>query len=135
MGSVFVFARLYLGIDAGWSFATGARTGLVKDSLSIHLAPHYWLGVFFVLAHLAAGARAVTIAHGVGKTFADRFMIVGAIVAGMLAGRSYSACTGCAAGSSEPPRLSSGSRGDWRQLNARSVRSIAVRRSEFTAIF
>ena len=59
MDSVFIFARTYLGIDTGWGFATGAPTGLVKDPWNIRLVPHYWLGAFFVLAHLAAGARAV----------------------------------------------------------------------------
>jgi hypothetical protein len=47
--------------------------------------PHYWLGVFFVLAHLTAGARAVIMAHGVSKAFADRFMVGGAVVAGIVA--------------------------------------------------
>ena len=85
MDSVFIFARTYLGIDTGWGFATGAPTGLVKDPWNIRLVPHYWLGVFFVLAHLAAGARAVMMAHGIGKAFADRFMIGGAIAAGVVA--------------------------------------------------
>ena len=57
MNSVFIFARTYLGIDTGWDFATGAPTGLVKDRWNIRLVPHYRLGVFFVLAHLAAGMR------------------------------------------------------------------------------
>jgi hypothetical protein len=47
--------------------------------------PHYWLAAFFGLAHLAAGARAVMMAHGVSKTFSDRFMISGAVVAGIVA--------------------------------------------------
>src|SRR5215471_6524761 len=85
MDSVFIFARTYLGIDTGWGFATGAPTGLVKDPWNIRLVPHYWLGVFFVLAHLAAGARAVVLAHGVSKTFADRSMVSGAVVAGIVA--------------------------------------------------
>jgi hypothetical protein len=63
MDSVFIFARTYLGIDTGWGFATGAPTGLVKDKWNIRLVPHYWLGAFFVLAHLAAGARRVMIAR------------------------------------------------------------------------
>ena len=71
--SVFIFARTYLGIDTGWSFATGAPTGLVKDPWNIRLVPHYWLGVFFVLTHLAAGTRVVIMAHGVSKAFADQF--------------------------------------------------------------
>lgn len=85
MDSVFIFARTYLGIDTGWSFATGAPTGLVRDPWNIRLVPHYWLGVFFVLAHLAAGARAVIMAHGVSKAFADRFMVGSAVVAGIVA--------------------------------------------------
>jgi succinate dehydrogenase hydrophobic anchor subunit len=85
MDSVFIFARTYLGIDTGWSFATGAPTGLVKDPWNIRLMPHYWLGVFFVLAHLAAGARVVIMAHGVSKVFADRFMVGSSIVAGIVA--------------------------------------------------
>jgi hypothetical protein len=85
MDSVFIFARTYLGIDTDWSFATGAPTGLVKDPWNIRLVPHYWLGVFFVLAHLAAGARVVIMAHGVSKAFADRFMVGGAVVAGIIA--------------------------------------------------
>jgi hypothetical protein len=49
------------------------------------LVPHYWLGVFFVLAHLAAGGRAVVMAHGMSKAFADRFMVGRAVVAGIVA--------------------------------------------------
>ena len=79
-----IFARTYLGIDTGWGFATGAPTGIVKDPWNIRLLPHYWLGAFFVIAHLAAGARAV-IAHGVSKAFADRFMISGTVVAAIIA--------------------------------------------------
>ena len=85
MNSVFIFARTYLGIDTGWGFATGAPAGLIKDPWNIRLVPHYWLGAFFVLAHLAAGTRSVMMAHGVSKMFADRFMIGGAIVAGVIA--------------------------------------------------
>lgn len=85
MDSVFIFARTYLGIDTGWSFATGAPAGLVKDPWNIRLVPHYWFGVFFVLTHLAAGARVVLIAHGVRKVLADRFMIGSAVVAGIIA--------------------------------------------------
>ena len=85
MNSVFIFARLYLGIDSDWAFATGAPAGLVKDAWNIRLVPHYWLGAFFVLAHLAAGARGVMIAHGVSRAFADRFMVAGAVVAGLVA--------------------------------------------------
>ena len=85
MDSVFIFARTYLGIDTGWGFATGAPTGLIKDEWNIRLVPHYWLAAFFVLAHLAVGARGVMMAHGVTKALADRFMVGGAVVAGLVA--------------------------------------------------
>jgi hypothetical protein len=85
MNSVFVYARLYLGIDSDWAFATGAPAGLVKDAWNIRLVPHYGLGVFFVLSHLAAGVRAVLLAHGVNRRFADRFLIGSATVAGLAA--------------------------------------------------
>lgn len=85
MDSVFIFARTYLGIDTGWDFATGAPTGLIKDAWNIRLVPHYWLGVFFVLSHLATGARAVMLTHGIGKGFADRFMIGSAVTASLIA--------------------------------------------------
>ena len=64
LDSVFIFARTYLGIDTDWDWATGAPTGRVKDRWNIRLVPHYWFGAFFVLAHLAAGARDVMMAHG-----------------------------------------------------------------------
>jgi nitroreductase len=37
------------------------------------------------LRPIAAGARGVMMAHGVSKAFADRFMVGGAVVAGILA--------------------------------------------------
>jgi hypothetical protein len=85
MNSVFIFARTYLGIDTGWNFATGAPAGLIKDAWNIRLLPHYWLGVFFVLSHIAAGTRNVMMAHGASKAFADRFMIGGAVTAAIIA--------------------------------------------------
>src|SRR6516164_8792111 len=83
-----VVALFLFQIGTGLFFAwrlTGAPTGLVKDPWNIRLVPHYWLGVFFVLAHLAAGARVVIMAHSVSKAFADRFMVGSTIVAGIVA--------------------------------------------------
>lgn len=85
MDSVFIFARTFLGIDTGWSFATGAPAGLIRDPWNIRLVPHYWLGVFFVLSHLAAGGRVVMLAHGVRKVLADRFMVSSAFAAAIIA--------------------------------------------------
>ena len=96
MNSVFIYARTYLRIPTGWAFATGAPTGLIHDAWNIRLLPHYWLGVFFVLTHLASGFRAVLIAHGLDRKSADRIWAVCAgistcvavaILVGMCGGR------------------------------------------------
>ncbi|MGF7156010.1 hypothetical protein [Novosphingobium gossypii] len=92
MNSVFVYARTVLGIPTDWAFATGAPTGLLLDPWNIRLVPHYLLGVFFVLSHLASGARVVAIAHGCSVRLANRVWwlstvlcagIAAAIIAGM----------------------------------------------------
>lgn len=64
MDSVFVFARTYQAIPSDWAFATGAPAGIIRDAWNIRLLPHYFLGVWFVLVHLACGARGVLLAHG-----------------------------------------------------------------------
>jgi hypothetical protein len=78
MNSVFIYARTFLGIPTNWNFAIGAPTGLIHDAWNIRLLPHYALGVFFVLSHLASGLRVVLIAHGVDRHKADRLWIAGA---------------------------------------------------------
>jgi hypothetical protein len=85
MNSVFVFARLYLGIDSYCAFATGAPSGLVKDAWNIRLVPHYGLGVFFVLSHLTAGVRLIMLSHGVARRYADRFLVGSTTAAGFVA--------------------------------------------------
>jgi len=80
MNSVFVFARAFLHIQTDWAFATGGPAGLIQDPWNIRLVPHYWLGAFFVLSHLASGLRVVLAAHGV-----DRRTVTGAWAAGLLA--------------------------------------------------
>ena len=95
MNSVFVFARLYLGIDSDWGFATGAPAGLIKDAWNIRLVPHYGLGLFFVLSHLAAGGRAVMLSHRVRRQYADRFLIGSATAAAVVAlAIMFGACGG-----------------------------------------
>jgi hypothetical protein len=92
MNSVFIYARSFLGIPTDWNFAIGAPTGLIHDAWNIRLLPHYALGVFFVLSHLASGLRVVLIAHGVdrhatnrawGASVAISAIISAAIIAGM----------------------------------------------------
>ncbi len=93
MNSVFVYARRFLGIPTDWNFAIGAPTGLIHDAWNIRLLPHYALGVFFVLSHLASGLRVVLIAHGVDERVAGRLwgtcLAMSAVVAsGIIAGMS-----------------------------------------------
>ena len=73
-------------------FAIGAPTGLIHDAWNIRLLPHYALGAFFVLSHLASGLSVVLIEHGVDQRSADRLwgvcvatsaIIAAAIIAGM----------------------------------------------------
>lgn len=92
MNSVFIYARRFLGMPTDWNFAIGAPTGLIHDAWNIRLLPHYALGVFFVLSHLASGLRVVLIAHGVERRAANALWSAGvglsalvsaAIIAGM----------------------------------------------------
>jgi hypothetical protein len=92
MNSVFIYARSVLGIPTDWNFAIGAPAGLIHDAWNIRLLPHYALGVFFVLGHIASGLRVVLIAHGVDRRNADRLwvacvavsiIVAAAIIAGM----------------------------------------------------
>ena len=92
MNSVFIYARSFLGIPTDWNFAIGAPTGLIHDAWNIRLLPHYALGVFFVLSHIASGLRVVLIAHGMDQGRADRVwgacvaisaIVAAAIIAGM----------------------------------------------------
>ena len=57
---------------------------LIHDAWSIRLVPHYALGVFFVLAHLASGLRGVLIAHGVSVTLGNRIWTAGLVAGGLI---------------------------------------------------
>lgn len=85
MNSVFVFARAYLHINTGWGFATGAPTGLIHDAWNIRLLPHYWLGVFFVLSHLATGLRVILSAHGGDRVLLSRLWGVSLVASALVA--------------------------------------------------
>jgi hypothetical protein len=85
MNSVFIYARRFLGIPTDWNFAIGAPTGLIHDAWNIRLLPHYALGVFFVLTHIASGLRVVLITHGVAPRHADRFWGVGVALSAIVA--------------------------------------------------
>ena len=92
MNSVLIYARRFLAIPTDWNFAVGAPSGLIHDAWNIRLLPHYALGVFFVLSHIASGARVVLISHGADRRYVDRLwyiavalsaLVAAAIIAGM----------------------------------------------------
>jgi hypothetical protein len=85
MNSVFIYARLYLGIQTDWNFATGAPTGLIHDPWNIRLLPHYTLGVFFVLSHLVAGLKVILNAHGMDRRIVTRSWAIGVVASGVIA--------------------------------------------------
>jgi hypothetical protein len=91
MNSALISARVMHKIDTNWAWASGAPVGLIHDAWNIRLLPHYALGVFFVLGHLASGLRVVLLAHDVRAVIADRIW-----VAGLLGGAVVSAAITCA---------------------------------------
>jgi hypothetical protein len=100
MNSVFIYARRFLGIPTDWNFAIGAPTGLIHDAWNIRLLPHYTLGVFFVLSHIASGLRVVLIAHGVDRRHADRFWGAGAALSAIVAAAIIAGMCGARIGAS-----------------------------------
>ena len=84
MTSVFIFARTYLGIE------TAGISLWVRRPASSRIHGHpsrapLLVGGALRSPHIAVGTRAVMMAHGASKTFADRFMIGGAVTAGVIA--------------------------------------------------
>jgi hypothetical protein len=70
--AVFILGRIFLGIDTTFAWASGAPTGLLSDPWNVRLIPHYSLAVLFVISHLAMGARAILLGHGVSPGRLDR---------------------------------------------------------------
>ncbi|MES2253989.1 MAG: hypothetical protein V4559_02975 [Pseudomonadota bacterium] len=83
LNSALISARTVHHIETDWAWASGAPSGLLLDAWNIRLLPHYALGVFFILGHLASGLRVVMLAHGINATVASRFWIV-AVMGGAL---------------------------------------------------
>ncbi|MGM9483126.1 hypothetical protein ACS5PN_18170 [Roseateles sp. NT4] len=77
MNSALVSARLLHGTDTNWAWASGAPTGLLADAWSVRLVPHYALGAFCTLGHLACGLRVVLLAHGWRPAVVNRSWRVG----------------------------------------------------------
>jgi len=94
MNSALVSARLLNGIDTDWAWASNAPVGLLKDAWSIRLLPHYALGAFCALAHLACGLRGVLLGHGVPAAVANRAWRVGLALAAAAAALVVAALCG-----------------------------------------
>jgi hypothetical protein len=82
MNAVFVLAR-YFGTDTDYAWATGLPTGLLGDTWNVRLIPHYGLGVWLALAHIACGLRTVMLSHNVPSQRANEICWA-AIAAGTL---------------------------------------------------
>jgi hypothetical protein len=85
VNAVLYLARVHLGIETDWAFATGAPAGMLADAWNIRLVPYYLLAVFFVVSHAFAGLRVVLLAHGVRRARADAVMLGGSGLAALLA--------------------------------------------------
>jgi succinate dehydrogenase/fumarate reductase cytochrome b subunit len=66
INAVFVLAR-YFGTETDYAWATALPKGLLADPWNVRLIPHYVLGVWLVLAHIACGLRVVLVAHHVER--------------------------------------------------------------------
>lgn len=94
LNSALVSARWVRGSETDWAWASGAPEGLIYDSWNIRLLPHYALGVFFVLSHLASGLRQVLIAHGVETAIANRIWLAGLIASALCSAAIIAALIG-----------------------------------------
>ena len=85
MNSAFIYARMHEGIDTDFWWAAGSHAGLLGDSWSVRLLPHYAIAVWAVVTHAGCGLRTVLLAHGVAQTTTDRvavwISVFGALVA------------------------------------------------------
>ena len=77
LNSGLIAARLVYKIETNWAWASGAPEGLIHGAWNIRLLPHYALGVFFILAHLALGLRVVMTAHHINVAIATRVWLAG----------------------------------------------------------
>jgi len=85
MNSALVSARFLNGTETDWAWASAAPVGLLDDAWAIRLLPHYLLGAFCVLAHLAGGLRGVLLAHGRPRGAVDLAWVAGTALSAVLA--------------------------------------------------
>jgi hypothetical protein len=72
LNAVFILGRAVIKVDTTFLWASGAPVGLLPDAWNVRLIPHYFLGVWFVIAHMGLGLRGVVLAHKVSPAVADR---------------------------------------------------------------
>jgi len=84
LNSGLIAARHVYKIDTNFAWAAGLPDGLIHGAWNIRLLPHYALGVFFILGHLASGLRGVMIAHDVDVAVANRAWYAGLTAAALI---------------------------------------------------
>jgi hypothetical protein len=84
LNSGLIAARHVYKIESNFAWAAGLPEGLIHGAWNIRLLPHYALGVFFILGHLATGLRVVMIAHDVNVTTANRIWYAGLTAAALI---------------------------------------------------
>lgn len=94
LNSALISARLVHGVETNWAWASGAPEGLLLDAWNIRLLPHYALGVFFILSHMATGLRHVLITHGFSTRPADRLWFAAVLGAAVVAALIVAALLG-----------------------------------------
>lgn len=94
LNSALISARTVHKIDTNWAWASGAPDGLIHDAWNIRLLPHYALGVFFIIGHLASGLRVVMLAHGVRPAIAGRIWAAGLAAGALVSAAIISALCG-----------------------------------------
>ncbi|GJH13251.1 hypothetical protein CBA19CS11_30455 [Caballeronia novacaledonica] len=68
--AVFVLGR-HAGVETDFKWATALPAGLLADPWAVRLIPHYFLGIWLLLIHVACGGRIVLLAHRVKPRAAD----------------------------------------------------------------
>jgi hypothetical protein len=61
-----------LGVETDWTFAAGPASLLEGRPLHARLIPHYFVGSFALMLHVACGLRVVLLKHGVAAVAGNR---------------------------------------------------------------
>jgi hypothetical protein len=79
-----VFAARYAGTDTNWTWLTRTNGSMLVSLSNLRLIAHYWVGPIAIVAHVAAGLRAVLLQHDISPATANRLALA-LIAAGVVA--------------------------------------------------